>query len=70
MPEGNVVDDTVGSIFSKLGLTGTAAAIVTIVFGIIVLLEVVEISLIIGLYLIIVGVIQFVGNVPALTAKK
>ena len=70
MTEGNVVDETVGKIFGKLGITGMAAAIVTIVFGIVVLIKIVEIELIIGLYLIIVGVIQLVGYIPAITAKN
>lgn len=70
MTEGNIVDDTVGNIFSKLGITGMAAALVTIIFGIIVLLEVVKIELIVGLYLLIVGIIQLVQYIPALTAKR
>ncbi len=64
------MDDTVGKIFGKLGITGMAAAIVTIIFGIVVLLKIVEIELIVGLYLLIVGIIQFVGYIPALTAKN
>ncbi|MBA3045975.1 MAG: DUF3096 domain-containing protein [Candidatus Thermoplasmatota archaeon] len=47
-----------------------AAALVTIIFGIVVLLKIVEIELILGLYLIIVGVIQLIGYIPALTAKN
>jgi uncharacterized membrane protein HdeD (DUF308 family) len=70
LPEGNVVDDTVGKIFGKLGITGMAAAIITIIFGIIVLLKVVDLELIVGLYLIIVGIIQLVSYIPAVTAKK
>ncbi len=70
MGEGNVVDETVGKIFGTLGITGMAAALITIVFGIIVLLKIVEIELIVGLYLLIVGIIQMVQYIPALTAKK
>lgn len=66
----NVIDDTVGKIFGKLGITGMIAAIVTIIFGVIVLLEIVTIELIVGLYLIIVGVIQLIGYIPAIMAKK
>jgi len=70
LTEGNVVDDTVGKIFGMLGITGMAAAIVTIVFGVVVLLDIIGINLIIGLYLIIVGLIQLVGYIPAITAKN
>ncbi len=70
MPEGNVVDDVVGKIFGKLGISGMAAAILTIVFGVIVIMNIVSIELIVGLYLIIVGVIQLIGYIPALTARN
>lgn len=70
MTEGNVVDDTVGKIFGKLGITGMAAAIITIVFGIIVLMKIVELELIVGLYLLIVGIVQLISYIPAVTAKK
>ena len=65
-----MVDDTVGKIFGMLGITGMAAAVVTIIFGIVVLLEVVKIELIVGLYLIVVGIIQLIGYIPAITAKN
>ena len=64
------MDDTVGKIFGKLGITGMAAAVVTIIFGIVVLFGIVDLELIIGLYLIIVGVIQLIGYIPAITAKN
>ena len=70
MAAANVVDDTVGNIFGKLGITGMAAAIITIIFGVIVLMKVVELELIVGIYLIIVGVIQMVSYIPAVTASK
>ncbi len=69
MPGKNVVDDTIGRLFGKLGISGMAAAILTIVFGVIIILNVISIALIVGLYLIIVGVVQLVGYIPALTMK-
>ena len=70
MAEGNVVDDTVSKIFGKLGITGMAAAIITIIFGIVVLLSIIDLVLIVGLYLIIVGIVQLISYIPAITAKK
>ena len=66
----NVIDETVGKIFGKLGITGMAAAILTIIFGVIVILDIITIELIVGLYLIIVGIINLIGYIPALTAQK
>ncbi len=70
MAEGNVVDDAVGNIFGKLGITGMAAAIITIIFGIVVIIYDEFLALIIGLYLIIIGVIQLVQYIPTVMAKK
>ncbi|MCK4266209.1 MAG: hypothetical protein KAX31_02940 [Thermoplasmata archaeon] len=66
----NVIDETVGKIFGKLGITGMAAAILTIIFGVIVILDIITIELIVGLYLIIVGIINLIGYIPAITAQK
>lgn len=70
MVEGNVVDETVGNIFGKLGITGMAAALITIIFGVIILLNVVSVELIVGLYLIIIGIIQLVQYIPTVTTKQ
>ena len=66
----NVIDETVGKIFGKLGITGMAAAVLTIIFGVIVILDIITIELIVGLYLIIVGIINLIGYIPAITAQK
>ena len=66
----NVIDQTVGKIFGKLGITGLATAILMIVFGILIIIFQWLIPWLIGLYLIIVGVINLVGYIPALTAKS
>ena len=66
----NVIDETVGKIFGKLGITGMAAAVLTIIFGVIVILDIITIELIVGLYLIIVGIINLIGYIPVLIAKK
>ena len=64
------MDDTVGKIFGKLGITGMASAILTIVFGIIVLMKIIDLELIIGLYLLVVGVMNLTGYVISMVDKK
>ena len=66
----NVIDDTMGKVFGKLGITGILTAVIMIVFGVVVIVWPDSIAWIIGLYLIIVGVIQVIGYTPALTAKN
>jgi len=66
----NVIDNTMGKVFGMLGITGILTAILMIVFGVVVIMWPDSIAWIIGLYLIIVGVIQAIGYIPALTAKN
>jgi uncharacterized membrane protein HdeD (DUF308 family) len=66
----NVVDNAMGKVFGTLGITGILTAIIMIVFGVVVIMWPDSIAWIIGLYLIIVGVIQVIGYIPALTAKN
>lgn len=52
-----------------MGITGEVAAILTIIFGIVVIVYPQSVALIIGAYLIIVGLIQLLGYAPAMMAK-
>ncbi len=49
--------------FRRLGITGQVAAVLMIVFGIMVIVMPVLIAWLLGLYLILAGVIQLVGHV-------
>ena len=70
--KGKVVDDPLGKAFSKVGITGIAAAILTLIFGILVLWagtwEIFK--WIIGLYLIIVGILNLVGYISSIVSRN
>ena len=70
--EGKVVDDPIGKAFSKVGITGIASAILTLIFGILVLWagEWEHFKWIIGLYLIIVGILNLVGYISSIASKN
>lgn len=56
-------------ILSKFGITGMVAAIIMIIFGILVIVFPNLIAWIIGLYLIIVGIINLMGHIPSAQAQ-
>lgn len=60
-----MVDADVEKMLKKFGLTGMIAAIVMIVFGVLVIVMPKLIAWIIGLYLIIHGVIELLGHLGA-----
>ncbi len=77
MPEekknGNVVDDSMTKVMNKIGITGIASALFTAILGVIVILYPFEwehLKLIIGLYLLIVGVMNLTGYVISMVDKK
>ena len=49
-------------MLEKLGITGMVAAILTIVFGILVILFPNLIAWLVGIYLIVVGLIDLIGH--------
>ena len=77
MPEekknGNVVDDSMTKVMNKIGITGIASALFTAILGVIVILYPFEwehLKLIIGLYLLVVGVMNLTGYVISMVEKK
>ena len=77
MPEekqnGNVVDDSMTKALNKMGVTGIASALFTAILGVIIILYPFEwehLKLIIGLYLLIVGVMNMTGYVISMVEKK
>ena len=77
MPEenqnGNVVDDSMTKALNKIGVTGIASAIFTAILGVIIILYPFEwehLKLIIGLYLLVVGVMNLTGYVISMVDSK
>ena len=70
---GNVVDDSMTKVMNKIGITGIASALFTAILGVIVILYPFEwehLKLIIGLYLLVVGVMNLTGYVISMVDKK
>ncbi len=70
---GNVVDDSMTKVLNKMGITGIASAIFTAILGVIIILYPFEwehLKLIIGLYLLVVGVMNLTGFVISMVDKK
>ena len=70
---GNVVDDSMTKVLNKIGITGIASAIFTAILGVIIILYPFEwehLKLIIGLYLLVVGVMNLTGFVISMVDKK
>ena len=77
MPEeeknGNVVDDSVTKAMNKMGITGIASALFTAILGVFVIVYPIEwehFKLIIGLYLLIVGVMNLTGYLISMLDKN
>ena len=70
---GNVVDDSMTKVMNKIGITGIASALFTAILGVIIILYPFEwehLKLIIGLYLLVVGVMNLTGYVISMVDKK
>ncbi len=65
MTNGNISKKILG----KLGITGIASAILTIAFGIIILTGYLDLELLVGLYLIIVGGTNLAGYLSTVLVK-
>jgi len=70
----NVVDDSVTKVMNKIGITGIASALFTAILGLIIILynefQWEHFRLIIGLYLLIVGIMNLTGYVISMVDKK
>lgn len=70
---GNVVDDSMTKALNKMGVTGIASALFTAILGVIIILYPFEwnhLKLIIGLYLLVVGVMNITGYLISMVEKK
>jgi len=68
-----IVDDKVNKTLNKMGFTGMASALVTAILGAIIIIFPIEwehFKLIIGLYLVIVGVMNLTGYIISMIGKK
>ena len=69
----NVVDNSVTKVMNKIGITGIASALLTALFGIIIIFADItwdNAKLVIGLYLLMVGVMNLTGNIISMLNKK
>jgi uncharacterized membrane protein HdeD (DUF308 family) len=57
------VDINVEKMLAKVGITGMVAAVLMIIFGILVIAFQALIAWIIGLYLIVVGLVNLIGHI-------
>ena len=72
-PNDNVVDDKMSNILNKIGITGIASALLTIVFGLFIMIYPItwdQARLVIGLYLLVVGVMNMTGYVISIVDEK
>ncbi len=58
-----MVDVDPNRIMKRFGLTGTLAAVLMIIFGILVIIFPDLIAWIVGLYLIVVGIVSLLGSI-------
>ena len=71
--EKKIVEEPFSKVFKKIGITGVASSIMTLVFGIIIIVSSIEweqLKLLIGLYLLIVGTINLTGHVLSILTKN
>jgi uncharacterized membrane protein HdeD (DUF308 family) len=66
----SVITGEVDRVFQRVGITGEAAAILMIVFGILILVFPNLLQWLIGLYLIIVGLLQLMGHMDQRSRAK
>ena len=70
---GNVVDNSMTKALNKMGITGIASALFTAILGVVIILYPFEwehLKLIIGLYLLVVGVMNITGYLISMVGKK
>ena len=67
-----LVNDPISKVFKKIGITGIAAAIFTMVFGLVIIiypLEWEDAKLLIGLFLFIPGLVNLTGYVVSIVSR-
>ncbi len=68
-----MIDDSMTKALNKMGITGIASALFTAILGVIIILYPIQwehFKLIIGLYLLIVGVMNITGYLISMVDKK
>jgi uncharacterized membrane protein HdeD (DUF308 family) len=65
MADDSLITQEVDRVFRRIGITGEAAALLMILFGILILVFRDLVPVLIGLYLVIVGVLQLLGHIDA-----
>ena len=71
--EKKIVEEPFSKVFKKIGITGVASSIMTLVFGIFLIIYPVtweKLQLIIGLYLLVVGTINLTGHVLSILTRN
>ena len=70
--EKKIVEEPFSRVFKKIGITGVASSIMTLAFGIIIIVSSIEweqLKWLIGLYLLIVGTINLTGHVLSIMTR-
>ena len=69
----NVVDNNITKVMNKIGITGIASALLTAIFGIIIIFADItweNAKLVLGLYLLMVGIMNLTGYLISMVGKK
>ena len=69
----NVVDNSMTKVMNKIGITGIASALLTALFGVIIIFADItweNAKLVLGLYLLMVGVMNLTGYLISMVGKK
>ena len=61
----SVIRSETERMFARLGITGQAAAILMILFGVLIIVFPALVAILIGVYLIVVGLLQLLGSMEA-----
>lgn len=71
--EKKIVEEPFSRVFKKIGITGVASSIMTLIFGVIIIVSSIEweqLKLLIGIYLLIVGTINLTGHVLSILTRN
>lgn len=58
----SIIQSEVDHMFRRVGITGQAAAILMVVFGVLILVFPELVGILVGVYLIVVGLLQLLGS--------
>lgn len=73
MTEKKIVEEPFSKVFQKIGITGIASSLFTLLIGIFVILyhlEWEQLKLLVGLYLLMVGSINLTGHVVSMVTRR